>query len=218
MDQGYKGEQILAGRWKYTSGRNSFGLNKQYHLQRTYPILQSTPFAMLQPMSILLLVLLALLVIAALYALLERYLRYRENALRFEERMERNKALAPLKISGCERLIIMLERITPTSLVMRQRVSGTTSAMLQLELMKAIREEFEHNVSLQMYVSPECWSLVRKAKDETTELVRIAFTKVSPESPGIDLSNQIFKLEAATGNTVIRQAIAAIREDLARYF
>jgi hypothetical protein len=69
-----------------------------------------------------------------------------------------------------------------------------------------------------MYVSEECWSAVKHAKEDTTELLKIAFTKVRPESQGIEFSNEVFKLEATTGNAAIRAAIKAIRADLENYF
>jgi len=173
---------------------------------------------MLSPLSLILLFLLVILLLAGLYVLAERLMRARERERVFQLKIERNKSFAPLKISACERLIVMLERITPTPLVMRQRVSGSTAAMLQLDVVKAIREEFEHNVSLQMYISEAAWEKVRKAKDETTELIKIAFTRIRPESPAMELGNEIFKLEAATQNKAIREAIAAVRADIESYF
>lgn len=173
---------------------------------------------MITPFALITFAVLVILLLGGLYVLADRLIRQREREWAFQLKADRNRAFAPLKISACERLIVMLERITPTPLVMRQRISGNTAAMLQLDVIKAIREEFEHNVSLQMYVSESCWEKVRRAKDETTELVKVAFTKVRPESNGMELGNEIFKLEASTQNRAIREAIAAIRSDLESYF
>jgi len=173
---------------------------------------------MLPPLSLIILLLTAVLLIFSIKILLDRWIGHKEREWAFLLKVDNNKAIAPLKISACERLVVMLERISPTPLVLRQRVSGSTAAMLQLELIKAIREEFEHNVSLQLYVSTECWDRVKHAKDETTELVKIAFTRVKPESMGMELGNEIFKLEAATGNSAIKDAIAAVKADMGRYF
>jgi hypothetical protein len=159
-----------------------------------------------------------IIVIVAIYLLVERILKHREREWAFVLRQDNNKALASLRVSAYERIIIMLERTTPTSLIMRRNVGTMSAAMLQLELMKALREEFDHNVSLQIYVSNECWERVKRAKDETTELIKVAFTKVSPESPGIELSREIFKLEAAVGNGGTREAIFAIRAEMGKYF
>jgi hypothetical protein len=65
-----------------------------------------------------------------------------------------------------------------------------------------------------MYVSEPTWNSVRAAKDEVIELVRIAFTKVTPDSPAMELSREIFLLEAQTNNGTIKAALAAIRREI----
>lgn len=158
----------------------------------------------------------AVLLVAIL--LFQQWLKHRERQWAFVLRQDNNKALAPLKISAYERLVIMLERISPQSLVMRHVAGTNSSGMLQLELVRAIREEFEHNVSLQMYVSQECWDKVRKAREETAELVRIAFTRVRPDSPAMDLAREIMELDNKVGNSSVKDALLAIRIEMAKHF
>lgn len=150
--------------------------------------------------------------------LFNRWLKFKERGWAFIMRQDNNKALASLRITAYERITIMLERITPQSLVMRHNQSTINAAMLQMELIKSIREEFDHNVSLQIYVSKECWEKVRRAKEETTELIKVAFTRVRPESPAIELSREILKLEATVTNSAIREALLGVRIEMAKYF
>jgi hypothetical protein len=37
-----------------------------------------------------------------------------------------------------------------------------------------IQQEFEHNLSQQIYVSGECWSIIQTAKNATIQIIRIA--------------------------------------------
>ncbi|MCC6600622.1 MAG: hypothetical protein IT223_08085 [Crocinitomicaceae bacterium] len=173
---------------------------------------------MIQPMHLVLLTVLVIVLFVGVFVLFERWTKHREREWAFLLKTENNKSMSPLRISAFERLIIMLERISPTALVMRQSINSSSAAMLQLELIKSIREEFEHNVSLQMYVSEITWSRIKKAKEETTELIKIAFTKVRPESSGAELCREIFKLEAAVGNSAIREAIQAVRAEVSKYY
>jgi hypothetical protein len=166
---------------------------------------------------ILLLIILAV-VITIVVVLFNRWLKFKERGWAFIMRQDNNKALASLRITAYERITIMLERITPQSLVMRHNLSTSNAALLQMELVKSIREEFDHNVSLQIYVSKECWDKVRRAKEETTELIKVAFTRVRPESPAIELSREILKLEATVSNSAIREALLGIRIEMAKYF
>lgn len=144
--------------------------------------------------------------------------QFRERQWAFTLKQDNNKALAPLRVSAYERITIMLERITPQSLVMRHNIGASSAAMLQMELIRSIREEFDHNVSLQIYVSADCWEKVKRAKEETAELIKVAFTRVKPESTPMELSREILKLESAVGNSAIREAIHAVRVEMARHF
>ncbi|MFN0032756.1 MAG: hypothetical protein ACKVOR_11405 [Flavobacteriales bacterium] len=157
-------------------------------------------------------------VIILAVALFKMWLRHRERHWAFILRQDNNRALAPLKISAYERIVVMLERMSPQSLVLRHQNYSASASFLQLELVKALREEFEHNVSLQMYVSAECWDKVKQAKEEINELIKVAFTKVRPESSAVDLTIEIMKLDTVTGNSAVKDALLAIRMEMARYF
>ncbi len=171
----------------------------------------------MQPIVLLVAGIALIILIAALFLFFERWTKHREREWMFMLRAENNKAMAPLRISAIERLVVMLERITPTSLVMRH--GGTSSAgVLQLELVRAIREEFEHNVSLQMYVSAWCWERITRAREDTAELVKVAFTRVAPDAKAMELSREIFRLEAAVGNASIKEALAALRAELEKSY
>lgn len=157
-------------------------------------------------------------VIVAIIYCFKQWLKHKERAWAFTMKQDNNKALAPLKITAYERLVVMLERISPQSLVMRHNAGINNATLLQLELIRSIREEFDHNISLQMYVSSDCWDRIKKAKEETTELIKVAYTRVRPESSGMDLSREILHLEATVGISAIKDALLAIRLEMGRYF
>ena len=150
--------------------------------------------------------------------LFKMWIRHRERAWMFALKQDNNKALAPLRISAYERIIVMLERITPQAMVMRLSPTVNNAAYLHLDLSKALREEFDHNISLQMYVSEECWNKVKRAREETGELYKIAFTRVKADTSSSDYAREILHLEATVGNSAIREAIVAIRLEMARHF
>jgi hypothetical protein len=134
------------------------------------------------------------------------------------DNVERMKLVLPLKISAYERLIVMLERITPNSLVMRCNRGQINAGQLQLELLKSIREEFEHNVGLQMYVSSRAWQAVVAARQETSQMVKVAATKINLESPSISLSQEIFILEEKVSNSAIDIAKKMLKLEIAASF
>lgn len=146
--------------------------------------------------------------------LFNKWLKYKERAMVFDLKKDNNKALATLRVTAYERLTIMLERITPEALVLRLSHLASSSANLQAQILKAIREEFDHNISLQIYVSPSCWKRIVVAREQVSELMRVAFTKVGPQVSAVELSKVILTLEAEVGNTGIQDALNAIRQEM----
>jgi glycosyltransferase involved in cell wall biosynthesis len=86
------------------------------------------------------------------------------------------------------------------------------------DLMRALREEFDHNISLQMYVSDECWNKVKRAREETGELYKVAFTRVKADSSAAEFGREILHLEATVGNSAIREALMAVRIEMGKHF
>jgi hypothetical protein len=162
--------------------------------------------------------LIALIALGMAWVLISRNLDIKEKSIRLADQQKRQASIAALKISACERLTIMLERSTPTSVVMRLPVTGMSAAMLQLEVIKSIRQEFEHNVGLQIYVHPSTWSEIIEAKEETIEIIKLAFQELTAESSAIELSQRIFLFEAKTENAAIKKALTSIREEMSHQF
>lgn len=102
--------------------------------------------------------------------------------------------VVPARMQAYERIVLFLERITPSSIIMRVHKNGMTSRQLQAELVRSIRHEYEHNISQQVYVSAQAWESVKSAKEETIKMINIASTKVPDNATGIDLSQKIFEI------------------------
>ena len=77
-----------------------------------------------------------------------------------------------LRLQACERLTLMLERINVPNLLLRiPPVAGGTSAEYTAALLLNIRQEFEYNVSQQIYVSDQLWSIVLAARENVSQLI-----------------------------------------------
>jgi LPS sulfotransferase NodH len=152
------------------------------------------------------------------WLLMTRWLDIQEKKMRMHDQIERQAPMAALKISACERLTIMLERSTPTSTVMRMPVTGMNAAQLQLEVIKSIRQEFEHNVGLQIYVNPNTWQAILAAREETIDVIKLAFQELTADATAIMLSQRIFLFEAKTENAAIQKALEMIKEEISQQF
>ena len=60
-----------------------------------------------------------------------------------------------LRLQAYERLTLLAERISLQNLLSRIPNAGLTSRQMQSSLIEAIRQEYDYNISQQVYVSPE---------------------------------------------------------------
>ena len=80
----------------------------------------------------------------------------------------------PIRLQAYERLALFLERITPTKLLVRIAPTSTNKEDYESLLIQSIDQEFQHNLSQQIYVSDECWNITKAAKNATIQLIRKA--------------------------------------------
>jgi len=128
--------------------------------------------------------------------------------------VERIKILLPLQLKAYERLVIFLERISPGSMIFRLNDGSKSSAQMQLELLKAVREEYEHNLSLQIYVSEAAWEEIKQAKEEVLQLIKTAGKHIGPGGSSLDLNRAIFELEADIKESRLNRALRILNLEI----
>lgn len=80
----------------------------------------------------------------------------------------------PIRLQAYERMVLFLERITPSKLLVRVNPTSSDEDNYESLLVATIEQEFEHNLSQQIYISDECWNIVVAAKNATIQLIRKA--------------------------------------------
>lgn len=89
---------------------------------------------------------------------------------------------------------------------------------LHSELLATVREEFEHNVTQQIYVSDRAWQQVRMAKEETLRIINMAAEGLPDGAGGSALSQRVFETAAKLSHLPTQQAIAALKEEVRKLF
>ncbi|MFM7681699.1 MAG: hypothetical protein ACKO7P_03025 [Bacteroidota bacterium] len=116
--------------------------------------------------------------------------------LQGELKKQRQEYFLPTRLEAYQRVILLMERIHPNSLVMRLHNPGLPARALQMELIKSIREEYDHNVAQQLFISPQGWQMIKNSKEDIIKLINVAGEQMSPTSNGLDLSSKIFEMLA----------------------
>lgn len=82
------------------------------------------------------------------------------------------KESLPLRLQAYERLALFLERISPNKLLPRVNPLSEDKNAYENLLVATIEQEFEHNLTQQIYVSNDCWTVVTQSKNATINLIR----------------------------------------------
>jgi hypothetical protein len=80
----------------------------------------------------------------------------------------------PIRLQAYERMALFLERIAIPSLVVRVSPKSADKAEYENLLIKTIETEFDHNLSQQIYMTDECWNIIKAAKSATIQMIRKA--------------------------------------------
>ena len=78
----------------------------------------------------------------------------------------------PTRLQAYERMTLFLERITPSNLLIRVSPTSSNKEDYEALIIHSIEQEFEHNLSQQIYISEKCWNIINAAKNATIQLIR----------------------------------------------
>ena len=84
--------------------------------------------------------------------------------------------------------------------------------------MKNIREEFEYNLSQQLYISSKAWEMVKNAKEETIRLINTASMKVSETAGSSEMVRVLLELVLAEEKFAVDTAIEEVKREIQRAF
>lgn len=129
-----------------------------------------------------------------------------------------NQAILPLRLQAYERLILLLERITPAQVINRALQPGMTAYHFQLLLVQNIREEFEHNVAQQIYISPAGWVMIKSAKEEIIRLVNTTASEMDAGSGAGELAKTILERWAQMDQNPLQIAIDQLKAEVRQIY
>jgi hypothetical protein len=94
----------------------------------------------------------------------------------------------PLQLQAYERLVMLSERIALPNLISRANQPGLNAREMQVLLLESIKQEYEYNMTQQIYVSPVAWEAVRNLKEQTMLIINQVAAALPPEASGLDLN------------------------------
>jgi hypothetical protein len=158
----------------------------------------------------------ALIVFFTAWILLRNMIRNDQERRRQEIILQGSRTVTPIKLQAYERVVLFLERISLESLLVRVSTPDMTVSQLQSALLATIRSEFEHNLSQQIYMSPQAWEVVKNARSTTIKIINSEADKIKAEEPAIELSRQLLNKLMELDKEPTRAAIDYIKGEIGR--
>lgn len=158
----------------------------------------------------------ALIVFLTAWILLRNMIKNEQDKRRQELILQNSRTIIPIKLQAYERIILFLERISLESLLVRVSSSEMTASQLHSTLLNSIRSEFEHNLSQQIYMSPQAWEVVRNARSNMIKIINSENEKMPAGAKSIDLSRQLLERIMELEKEPTRAAIDFIKAEIGR--
>ena len=139
-----------------------------------------------------------------------------EGRRRYLIQKEAQNKILPMRMQAYERIALLLERIDPNKLLIRVKPFSNEVDKYEALLIQNIEQEFEHNVTQQIYVTPECWNLINAAKNATIHVIRQG---AMHEKLGTSDGLREYLLRAFMEEvTPSQKALAYIKKEVGEYF
>jgi hypothetical protein len=157
-----------------------------------------------------------LIVFLTAWILLRNMIKNDQDKRRQEIILQNSRTVTPIKLQAYERVVLFLERISLESLLVRVSSSDMTASQLHTTLLNTIRNEFEHNLSQQIYMSQQAWEVVRNARSNMIKIINSEAEKMPANSSSMALSKQLLEKIMELDSEPTRVAIDYIKNEISR--
>lgn len=158
------------------------------------------------------------LVLYAMYLTVTAFLKKQLTEKQVELERKNVELAFPIRLQAYERMCLFLERISPNNLLIRTNGIATQSFEFQQILLHEVREEFNHNLSQQVYMSHDAWEQVRSAQQEVVTLINQAAVEVKPDAAPVELSKKIFEKIIQENRNPTALALKFVKDEIQREF
>jgi hypothetical protein len=157
-------------------------------------------------------------VLFAMYLTVKAFLAKDFEKKIIELRTKNTSLVLPVRLQAYERVCLLLERISPHNLILRVNNPAFNAIQLQQKLLMEIREEFNHNLSQQVYMSNEAWTYTKNAMEEIVTIINTAGQQVEKEAQGLELAKAIFELLIQRNEDPSARALRFVKDEIRQVF
>ncbi len=169
-------------------------------------------------MEILAYTLPSLVVLAGVYVVMHKLYNNEQEKRIWELKKQSQKEITPTRLRAYERLALLLERTQPEHLVMeisrQSPLAEMSVAQLQQLILRTIRQEYDHNLSQQIYVSDELWDKIIDARDQMASFTTAMANQLPNGATTMDYAKVLMTAYNQNGMTPHEVAMSALKEEV----
>ncbi len=155
----------------------------------------------------------ALIVFLTVYHLMKQFMQKEVALKNLEIRQNHQSSTIPMRLQAYERLSLFLERIGIPGMMLRVQEEGMSASQMRLALMVAIQREFEHNITQQVYVSDQLWSIISLAREDVMRTITTVYEQTNPNDSAQEFGKKLVKFISERGNNPLETAQSAIKKE-----
>jgi hypothetical protein len=152
------------------------------------------------------------------FYLIKPYLDRDEKIQLLEFKKSISNQTLPLRLQAYERLVLFIERVNPANMLVRVNATSYSAHELYSVIVEDIRNEYQHNITQQVYVSSRAWNVVKHVKEDTLGIVNNAVKALPPEATGLDLSKIILGRLSQLEDNPYEIGASMLRKDVQELF
>lgn len=160
----------------------------------------------------------ASVVLYAAYLLVRSFVQKDIDMKRLEIRGKAIETVLPSRLHAYERMTLFLERMSPQNLLVRLNTGSLPAKDFHQVLLAEVRNEYNHNVSQQVYISEEVWELIKNAKEDLIVNINDAASEMGEQSTSLDLSKKIFEKTMGKAVDPLAHALTELKREVHRIF
>ncbi len=160
----------------------------------------------------------ASVVLYAVYLMVRSFINKEIELKKLEVRSRSIETILPNRLQAYERMCLFLERISPPNMLLRLNNPGYSAREFHKLLLDEIRNEYNHNVSQQIYMSEEVWNMIKNSKEDLTILINEASSQMEPDATSLDLARKIFELTLEKKVEPLGHALTELKKEIQQVF
>lgn len=160
----------------------------------------------------------ASVVLYAAFLMVRSFVQKDINLKTLEIRGKAIETILPNRLVAYERMTLFLERISPQNLLVRLNTGTIPAHDFHQLLLAEVRNEYDHNVTQQVYMSDQVWDLIKNAKEDVIVTINDAAGEVGNGATSLELAKKIVEKTMAKPIDPLGHALTELKREVQQIF